>query len=237
MENKSPFSDYSDISAEAGFIKERYARRKNNEVYDTLGEYFYYNFLSVNERDLKLASIIKSKFGFTYDLKMLEIGAGAGNNLLFFKRIGFNWRNIFANELLEDRSLILKENFPSSIVHSGNAVELNYKEYFDIVFQSTVFTSILRPEIKKMLADKMFAMTKPGGIILWYDFMYNNPSNKDVKGVGKSEVRALFSDALKIDIYPVTLAPPIGRRIGKFYPVVNFIFPFLRTHLIAVIHK
>ena len=237
MNNQPPFSGSNDISTEAEFIKERYAKRKNNTAYDVLGKYFYYNFLSVNERDLRLAYIIKNKFGSADGLKMLEIGAGTGENLVFFNRIGFSWKNIFANELLEDRSRILKENLPSSVVHPGNALQLNYKEYFDIVLQSTVFTSILNPEIKKMLADKMLEMVKPGGIILWYDFMYNNPSNKDVKGVGRSEIRILFSSASKIDFYPVTLAPPLGRRIGKLYAVVNFIFPFLRTHLIAVIHK
>jgi hypothetical protein len=31
-------------------------------------------------------------------------------------------------------------------------------------------------------------MVKPGGIILWHDFVYNNPGNKDLKGSPKKEI-------------------------------------------------
>lgn len=80
-------------------------------------------------------------------------------------------------------------------------------------------------------------MAKENGLILWYDFKYNNPSNKDVKGVNKREIKELFPDAKKIIFHNVTLAPPIGRRVGKFYNLVNLLFPFLRTHIIAEIYK
>ena len=51
----------------------------------------------------------------------------------------------------------------------------------DIVFQSAVLTSILDDEYKKRLANKMWELLKPGGAILYYDFIYNNPKNPDVK--------------------------------------------------------
>jgi hypothetical protein len=155
---------------------------------------------------------------------------------LFFRRLGIAWKDIYANELLEDRVGILKENLPMSVIHPGNALDLDYKEHFDIVFQSTVFTSVLSPEVKRQLAEKMLDMTRPGGMVLWYDFRFNNPSNKDVRGISRKEIRQLFGTAC-IDFYPVTLAPPVGRRLGRLYPVINFLFPFLRSHIIAVIHK
>jgi hypothetical protein len=83
----------------------------------------------------------------------------------------------------------------------------------------------------------MFAMTKKDGLILWYDFKYNNPKNKDVKGIGKNKIRELFKQAKTIEFHNVTLAPPIGRKVKRFYNLVNFLFPFLRTHVIAVIKK
>ena len=53
---------------------------------------------------------------------------------------------------------------------------------------------------------------KPDGIILWYDFIYNNPSNPDVKRVSKKEIINLFSGVDNIQFYKVTLAPPIGPK-------------------------
>ena len=169
-------------------------------------------------------------------MRILEIGAGSGDNLLFFKRTGIKWENIYANEIMENRVELLRENLPTATILPGNALDITYG-HFDVVFQSTVFSSILSPEMKVKLAEKLSEMTNSGGIILWYDFKYDNPANKNVKGVKKKEIRKLFPNAKKIEFHNVTLAPPIGRRIGKFYNFINTIFPFLRTHIIAAIHN
>lgn len=80
-------------------------------------------------------------------------------------------------------------------------------------------------------------MVKAEGIIIWYDFIYNNPGNKDVQGINKSEIRKLFKQAKDIEFFKVTLAPPISRRFYRLYHLLNTFFPFLRTHVIAVIKK
>ena len=92
---------------------------------------------------------------------MIEIGAGTGNNLFFYKKLGFQDQNIWANELLPDRVEILRNNFPGINILEGDASELPFTKKFDIVFQSTVFTSILDDEFRKKLAFKMFEMLKP----------------------------------------------------------------------------
>jgi hypothetical protein len=105
------------------------------------------------------------------------------------------------------------------------------------VLQSTVFTSILDESFRKALANKMFEMLKPGGIILSYDFTYNNPCNKDVRKLTRAEIKKLFPNHREIQFKRVTLAPPVARRVGKLYDLVNFLCPMLRTHLIAAIKK
>lgn len=162
---------------------------------------------------------------------------GEGNNILAFKRFGLKWNNLYANELLEDRVHMMKENIPNANIYPGDALKLEFRYYFDIVFQSTVFTSILDFEFKVNLARKMWDMTKEKGMILWYDFTYDNPNNRDVNGIKTREIKRLFSKAKDIKFYRVTLAPPIARKIGKFYNLVNTAFPFLRTHVIAEIYK
>ena len=119
----------------------------------------------------------------------------------------------------------------------GDALLLPYKEEFDVALQSTVFSSILDENFRKALANKMWDMLKPGGIILSYDFTYNNPNNKDVRKLTRREIENLFPNHKGIRLKKVTLAPPIARKIGKFYNMVNFVCPMLRTHLIAAIKK
>jgi phospholipid N-methyltransferase len=214
-------------------IKRRYEVRKNKSFNDNK---WFVKFLQI-ERELRYFKIISSFYKELDSRKIMEIGAGSGDNLIALKRFGFRWSNIYANELLDDRVSILEQNLPNSHIYKGDALELEFEEHFDIVFQSTLFTSVLDFEFKKKLANKMMKMTKKCGLILWYDFKYNNPNNKDVKGISKTEINRLFPNAKKIKFYNTTLAPPIARRVGKLYNIINFLFPILRTHIVAVIYK
>ncbi|MDR0682303.1 MAG: class I SAM-dependent methyltransferase [Dysgonamonadaceae bacterium] len=210
------------------------------------------------EREVAYAQIIRQVFGNDLSKrKIIEIGAGTGGNLLFFQYLGFQWGNIYANELLEERYNLLKmrilpqpsytiatcveindlQELAAEVCIHGDALQLPYKEKFDVALQSTVFTSILDENFRKALAEKMWDMLKPGGIILSYDFTYNNPNNKDVRKLTKKEIKNLFPNHRGIQFKSVTLAPPIARRVGKFYNLINFLFPMLRTHLIAAIKK
>jgi len=226
------------MDEEAKKIFDQYERRKNDERIKKQSKDFYFNHYAQSERELKYQEILKKKYSSLDSVSILEIGAGTGINLYFFKKLGLKWENIHANELLEDRIIQLKENFPIIEIYEGDGrcILPEKESTFDIIFQSTVFTSILDNHVKKELALKMWSLLKPGGIILWYDFVYNNPKNNDVKGIKIPEIKKLFPEYDKISFNKVTLAPFIGRRIKKFYPFINLL-PFLRTHIIAVIQK
>ncbi|HLC83685.1 MAG TPA: class I SAM-dependent methyltransferase [Bacteroidia bacterium] len=217
-------------------IKKHYQDYTNNLTVDINSTHAIYNNQIVKERLNLFKQIIISKYKNTEKIKFMEIGAGAGSNIPFFNSLGIKDENIYANELVEDRSQKLKLNFPNITVLSGDALQIKMENAFDIVFQSTVFTSILDLNFKKKLSKNLWEMTKTGGMVLWYDFMYNSPNNKSVKGIDKSEIKLLFNDSKNIEFFKVTLAPPIGRRFQNWYSFLNS-FSFLRTHVIAVIHK
>ena len=220
---------------EAEKIKVRYEKRRNNDAGKNENAVFIENV--IKERETVYSKILKEHFSEIDKVKFIEIGAGEGANIDFFRSLGIKDENIVAAELLPERAATLREKYPKITVSEGDALHLNFENYFDSVFQSLVFTSILDDDFKKSLAHKMWDMLKPGGIILWYDFKFNNPANKDVKGVTKAEIKQLFPSVNEIAFYNVTLAPPVGRRVGSMYEFVNSVFPFLRTHLIAVIKK
>ena len=63
-----------------------------------------------------------------------------------------------------------------------------------------------------------------------YDFIFNNPRNKEVKGVSIKEIKELFPDGNLKYKKKVTLAMPISRKVCSIHPsVYNVfnIFPFL----------
>lgn len=218
-------------------ITAQYARRgENPRLKDRYGPSAYTRH-AVQEREARYARILR-QLGPPATLRLMEIGAGTGGNIPFFLRLGLVPGQVHANELLPDRVEALRLAQPGITVHPGNALDIPaaLDGTFDVVFQSTVFTSILDAGFKVLLARRMWALTKPGGIILWYDFVYDNPANPDVKGVGIREIRSLFPHASPMHFHRVTLAPPLGRRVGRLYPLFNAI-PLLRTHVVAEIGR
>jgi SAM-dependent methyltransferase len=210
-------------------IKEQYGKRKHlNPLYNS-----YYSMRTMHERGEKIREILSNHQ--CRDKSILELGAGHGGNIPMLLMCGFLKENIHLNELLPERIKVIKDNFAEYILYEGDFLELEFKQKYDYVFQSTVFSSVLDNQTRKTLADKMWALLKPGGYILWYDFVYNNPKNQQVKKVTADEVRSLFPEACHTEFHKITLAPPIGRRVGKFYGLFNF--PFLRTHILALLQK
>ncbi|NJO92663.1 MAG: methyltransferase domain-containing protein [Chloroflexia bacterium] len=145
-------------------IEERYESRKKNKKREDP----YFQHFALSERELIYSTIVNKFWSHKPEkLSILEIGAGVGDNLLFFHRIGIPWKNIYANELLSDRVERLKMNLaPASTILPGNALDLDYENSFDIVLQSTVFTSILDSSFKRELALKMMKNGKKRGIII-----------------------------------------------------------------------
>jgi len=85
----------------------------------------------------------------------------------------------------------------------------------------------------------MWELTKRGGGVLWYDFIYDNPENPDVRGVPIRRIRELFPEG-RMRYWRLTLAPPIARRVCRIHPCLYYVFnvfPFLRTHVLCWIAK
>lgn len=222
-------------------IKKRYQRRNiiSAEKYHPLNP----SMIMINqEKERALLKFFNNfKLNVIKDLKLLEVGCGGGQNLLMFTKYGFSPGNLYGNDLINSRISSAQNVLSSQVTLSeGDATQLDYpKEHFDIVFQSMVFSSILDDNLQNDLAKKMWVMLKSGGYILWYDFIYNNPFNKDVRGVNYTRIKQLFPGN-KIIKRRITLAPPLSfyltRFHSSFYTIFNS-FYVLRTHLLCWIKK
>jgi SAM-dependent methyltransferase len=130
---------------------------------------------------------------------------------------------------------------PESVrISCGNAVQLPFADAtFDLVLQSTVFTSILDGWMKQQIAAEMLRVVKRDGLILWYDFHVNNPWNRDVYGIRRHEIHQLFPGC-QIQLRRLTLTPPLVRFLAPYSWMVCHLLgkiPWLCTHYLGVIQK
>jgi SAM-dependent methyltransferase len=172
---------------------------------------------------------------------LLDVGCGAGANLLFFLQLGFEPACMRGIELLEDRVVRARSRLPADLrVDVADASTFaGSTGGFDIVFQSMLFSSVLDGDFRGRIASNMWRMVRPGGGVMWYDFTWDNPENADVQGVPVREIRRLFP-AGEIRYRRVTLAPPLARAVCQLHSSLYGLFdvvPFLRTHVLAWIAK
>jgi SAM-dependent methyltransferase len=174
-------------------------------------------------------------------IHILDVGCGDGVMLRQFLQWGAMPENLVGIELRSEPVKKAHYLTPNLDILCGSATDLPYTDAsFDLVCQHTVFTSILESGMKQQIASEICRVLRPGGAVLWYDFMYNNPHNPDVRGIKKSEIEFLFPGFV-IQLRRITLAPPIARRMPKFgltvlYPLLASI-PFLRTHNLGLLKK
>lgn len=220
-------------------IPARYARRGDGSIYSMLRNEVQ---LAHFERFKTIVGLLNAHAKSDFQaLKLVDLGCGTGGNLLDFLRLGFRSENLVGLELLEGRAKAAKEQLPAAtqiVVGDASAADIA-EESVDIVFQSVVFSSLLSDDFQEHLARSMWRWIRPGGGVLWYDFIYDNPRNADVRGVPLKRVRALFPDG-KFTVRRITLAPPISRRVGPWSTSIHNLLnalPFLRTHLMVWIEK
>jgi ubiquinone/menaquinone biosynthesis C-methylase UbiE len=222
-------------------IEERYARRARAVSagrYDRLKPWVYLPLQELERaliRTLELAGLPPLA-----GRRVLEVGCGTGDLLLELLALGFSPENLVGYELLEERAADARRRLPAmATIHTGDASDAQLDDSsFDVVAQSTVFTSILDHAFQDKLAERMWRLVRPGGGVLWYDFVVDNPRNPDVRGVPLGRVRELFPNG-SLRASRVTLAPPISRLVTRIHPALYgaLNLPPLRTHVLCWIAK
>jgi ubiquinone/menaquinone biosynthesis C-methylase UbiE len=171
---------------------------------------------------------------------ILDVGCGVGSWLGVFETLGARRPNLSGVDLDDARVAACRHRFPGADVRLSDASRLSWPEArFDVVLQSTVFTSILDRALKQAVASEMLRVLKPHGAIIWYDFHVNNPRNPHVQGVGRREIEALFPGC-SVRLRRTTLAPPLARRLVPLSWALSTALEgltFLNTHYIGVVQK
>ncbi len=227
------------MNEETRAVAQRYARRNDADRYSLLRPEVW-QMLQERQRVL-LQMLVQQGCIDLAALRLTEVGCGTGGNLLELLRLGFLPQHLQGLELLPQRFEQARAVLPPSVVlQLGDATQAHIAPASqDLLFVSTVFSSLLDDAFQQQLAQTMWRWLKPGGAVIWYDFTVNNPRNADVRGVPLKRLRGLFPQA-QISRRRVTLAPPLARALCRLHPSLYSVFnslPLLRTHVLAWLHK
>jgi len=222
-------------------IKTAYAKRDSGGK-KTLYSVFNPDSLFISQQREKARISLLKRHGMA-DLsnkKILEIGCGKGNVLRDFISYGARPENCYGIDLLPDRIEEAVRLSPNINFRCCSAENIAFRDgELDMALVFTVFTSILDMPMKKRIAHEILRILKPGGVIIWYDYHMDNPSNPDVRGVKKKEIYDLFPGC-EIHLRRVTLAPPLARAISPVSVILAQLaekIPLLCTHYIGIIRK
>lgn len=172
--------------------------------------------------------------------KILDVGTGGGGELARLIDLGANPRLCHGIDLIEGRIAEARRRLPSVDFRVADGTELGFDDgEFDLVFLSTVVSSILDHDVRRSISREANRVLRRGGCVLWYDSRYPSPSNPNVRPVSRRELQRMFPGFVHT-VKSVTLLPPLARRLGPttgiLYPALSAV-PFLRSHLVGVLVK
>lgn len=228
-------SSESDLERLKTEYKNRYIRLQERNVYSSLN---IAHLFMIQQRQRAAVDLLhKAGVRSLAQMHILEVGCGQGDGLqeLTFHRTAA--QQMYGAELLSDRLIIARRRFPGMNLVIADGQNLPYASgQFDLVFQYTVFSSILDDRVKSNISKEMLRVVKLGGLIVWYDF-WLNPTNPQTKGIRKMEIKRLFPNC-EFTFRRITLAPPISRMLVPFSWGLSVLLEkltFLNTHYLVAI--
>lgn len=168
---------------------------------------------------------------------LLEVGCGHGHWMRQATSWGMSPERVTGVDLLGERLVAGRRRAaPGTHWIRGSGIALPFPSgSFEVVLASTVFSSILSPELRDRVAAEMLRVCNQRGVVLVYDFRYDNPANRDVRAVTRRDIGRHFRGS-RVRVQTLTLLPPLARRVTPVSTMVARILemiPPLRGFILA----
>ncbi len=172
--------------------------------------------------------------------RVLALGAGGGGDCARLRDCGVRPQNIIALDLLERQARRARQAHPWLASLTGDAESLPFlDETFDLVYQSTMISSVLERRRREAIFAEARRVLKPGGLFLSYDIRYPNPWNRQTRPLRSSELRRAFG-GWPIAIWSLTGIPQLLRLLAPYSIAACRTLeriPPLRSHLLAAARR
>src|SRR5262249_53313029 len=172
--------------------------------------------------------------------RLLDLGAGSGEDCDRFRQFGFRPERIVALDLLQEYVRSARSSHAWLAALQADGALLPFRDgSFDVVHQSTMLSSVLDRDRRARILHEVRRVLAPGGLFVSYDTRYPNPWNRNTRPVLSSELCAAFPGC-RVRARSITPIPQLMRFLGSFagpmWRVIERVPP-LRSHLLAVVRK
>lgn len=223
---------------EAARIAAAYARRTDPGRYSSFN---LAHLLAQQETERAILALLRPRVAGRdlAGLRALDVGCGGGYWLRRMIDWGLAPANLCGLDIQPERVERARVSLPAACdLRAGDARALPWPDgHFDIVTQFVMFSSVLDPDVRSAIAREMLRVKAPGGCIVWYDFLMDNPRNPDVKGMGRGEISRLFPGC-SVELRRVNLVPPLARVLLPRFRVVYHLAGWVvwgRSHWVGII--
>lgn len=193
-------------------VREEYARR--TQRFDTLDPRGRRMFERLMRRRHRSYQRFMARNGLLPlgDKAILDVGSGRNEWLVECREAwGHTGEVLCGIDLLPERVTQGMAEHAYLKLRAGSADVLPWPDdAFDLVHQGMLLTSVPDEALRERIVAEIRRVTKPGGVVLWYDFVWN-PANRAAKAISAHQVRAYFPGWTLVDRERATLAPPIAR--------------------------
>jgi SAM-dependent methyltransferase len=110
------------------------------------------------------------------EIRVLELGSGAGNNLWFLSEMGFDVYGVDGSSAAVNISRsLLKSRGQKANVSQGDFTNLDYQDgFFDLIIDREATYCGLKSEIQKTWCEANRVL-RPGGVVISFMFSDSNP--------------------------------------------------------------
>jgi len=122
-------------------------------------------------------------------VQVLDVGCGTGGFLRQMIDWGASPANLTGTELQTDRLDHARRCTAHGVRWHLGTLDAVSPASYDLVTALTVFSSVLDPALRRELATQMWRALRPGGWCLVFDFRYDNPRNRNVRKVTRSDCK------------------------------------------------
>ena len=172
--------------------------------------------------------------------RILELGAGSGKDLSVFRELGARADRLVALDVLQPVTRAARRQHPWMTCIAADSACIPLRDgYFNLVYQSTMISSVLDRERRGQILAEVRRVLAPGGLFLSYDTRYPNPWNPHTRPLRLRELRSAFV-GWPLKIWTLTALPPLVR---VFAPVslricrVLEALPVLHSSMLAAVRK